>query len=102
MADLSKLKKTLKKRSNLGAPPSFDEASQNLASPEVAPVIPQAAISVAKIDGRSLRKTNRTVQFATKVTPEYDEKFRATALRDNLDFCVLLEKMMEAYEAGRS
>lgn len=95
MADVSKLKK----RNNLGAPPSFDEASQNLTSPEVAPVITQ--VGQARIDGRSLRKTDRNVQFATKVRQVFDEKFRAVAARDKLVFGDLLEKMLDAYEAAK-
>lgn len=100
MADLSRLKK----RNTLGEPPTIEEASQNLSSPEVAPVVTPplddkpGAPGTARIDGRSLRRTNRTVQFATKVTPEYDEKFRSIAAQDGLDFCVLLEKMLSAYE----
>jgi len=39
MADLTKLKR----RNTLGAPPSPDEASQNLKAPEIAPVIAEPA-----------------------------------------------------------
>ena len=56
----------------------------NLTAPEVAPVArpaaanpPPQAPAVKKIDGRSARKTNRTVQFATRVTPEWDARIRA-------------------------
>jgi hypothetical protein len=35
MADLSKLRR----RNTLGAPPSLEEASQNLQAPEIAPVM---------------------------------------------------------------
>jgi hypothetical protein len=97
MADLSKLKK----RSNLGVPPSFDEASQNLASPEIAPVAPQAQNTPSRIDGRSLRKTDRNIQFATKVRQAFDQRFRAIAARDNLVFGDLLEKMLDSYEKDR-
>jgi len=41
------------------------------------------------------------VQFATKVSPEYDEKFRLIAQRDSLNICVLLEKSLDAYEEAR-
>ena len=92
MANLKKLKK----RTTLGAPPPIEEASRNLTAPEVAPVVPQSQSCPAHIDGRSLRKTNRTVQFATKVTPEFDDEFRAMAARKGLEFCVLLEKMLDA------
>jgi hypothetical protein len=98
MVEFSKLKK----RNSLGVPPPLEEASQNLTSPEIAPVLPQAQSTPARIDGRSLRKTHRTVQFATKVTPDFDDKFRTTAARDNLIFGDLLEKMLDAYEAAKS
>ncbi|HLG63098.1 MAG TPA: hypothetical protein VKY19_14255 [Ktedonosporobacter sp.] len=100
MADLSKLKK----RNSLGAPPSFEEASLNLAAPEIAPILPQpqqADSEIQRIDGRSLRKTDRNVQFATKVRQVFDERFRSIAARDNLVFGDLLEKMLDAYEANR-
>lgn len=111
MADLSKLKKR-----SLGAPPSADEASENLTAPEIAPV-PSAAIVANKqaikqparnpepeaprIDGRSLRKTHRTVQLATKVSPEYDAKLRMIAQRDGLLICELLEKSLDSYESRK-
>lgn len=98
MADLSKLKK----RNNLGTPPTFEEASRNLEAPEIAPVAQFAQASIAKIDGRSLRKTDRTVQFATKVKQIFDNRFRTIAVRDNLVFGDLLEKMLDAYEEKRS
>jgi hypothetical protein len=108
MANLAKIKR----RNKLGAPPSFEEASQNLRAPEIMPIGTAVPSSLApldapagsgegRIDGRSLRRTGRTVQFATKVSPEYDYKFRSVAARDRLDFCVLLEKCLDAYEAAR-
>jgi hypothetical protein len=82
MADLSKLRR----RNTLGAPPSLEEASQNLQAPEIAPVmeppaevprratvpsqepastpenaIPQPPYQQRRIDGRSLRKTGHTI-----------------------------------------
>lgn len=111
MADLSKLKR----RSTLGAPPPQAEASANLDAPEVAPP-PQVPEAVASIpiptrpaavegrrgrDGRSARRTGRTIQFATRVTPEFDERFRAVAERDGLLHVELLEKSLAAYESTR-
>jgi hypothetical protein len=105
MANLAKIKR----RNKLGTPPSFEEASQNLTAPEIVHTPAPVARSETtldssskdgeeRIDGRSLRKTGRTVQFATRVSPEYDYKFRSIAVRDNLEFCVLLEKCLDAYE----
>jgi hypothetical protein len=134
MADLSKIKK----RSSLGAPPSPDEASQNLSAPETAPVhapgapdagqgsdsvvplrpssVPPPSVVAAdkverravpaktakkRIDGRSLRKTGRTVPFSTRVSEEWDEKLRMIAQRDDLNFGEVLEKALDAYEGSR-
>ena len=114
MADLSKLKR----RGTLGTPPALAEASNNLDAPEVAPSNAQSrepeALVPAPIplspagaegkrgrDGRSARRTGRTIQFATRVTPEFDERFRAVAERDGLLHVELLERALAAYEAGR-
>jgi hypothetical protein len=93
MADLSKLKK-----SKLGTPPSPDEASQNLTAPEVAPAAPQAEPR-ARRDGRSARKTHRTLPFATRVSPDFDARLRDIAERDGLLLVEVLERALDAYEA---
>jgi hypothetical protein len=114
MADLSKLKR----RSTLGAPPSPTEASANLDAPEIvpptapprvsalpvsAPILPPTAAGEGRRsrDGRSARRTGRTIQFATRITPEFDERFRAVAERDGLLHVELLEKSLAAYESSR-
>ena len=106
--------KNLKRRTTLGAPPPLDEASSNLEAPEVAPPAapaparaatapakPRAGQGAAKRDGRSMRRTDRTVQFATRVTPAWDEQIRQIAERDRLLLVEVLEKAIEAYEAHR-
>jgi hypothetical protein len=92
MADLSKL---MKKR--LGAPPPIDDTADVLKAPEVAPAAPSARRQRGE-DGRSARRTGRTVQFATRVSDEFDKRFRAVAKRDGLLLAQLLEKSLEAYE----
>ena len=106
MADLSKLKR----RSTLGEPPPLAEASSNLDAPEIAPppaplpaVSPIVAPSPVERgrrvrDGRSARRTGRAVQFATRVTPDFDERFRTIAERDGLLHVELLERSLAAYE----
>lgn len=102
MADVSKLK-----RSRLGIPPSTDEASGNLSAPEVAPVRPVTADATAvstKYDARSARRTNRTQQFATRVTPEWDHRIRQIAQAQGMMLTEVLELALLAYEkeiAGR-
>lgn len=98
MADLSKLKKGR----GLGAPPSLNEASQNLAAPEIAPmsmpVSEAKTITARKIDGRTLRKTNRTVAFATRVTEDFDNRVREIAEKRGLKIVEVLEAALAAYD----
>lgn len=120
MANMGKLKR----RSTLGAPPPPAEASPNLQAPETAPTpvmpIPERAPVSAPAtspqparsasagqglrlrDGRSARRTGRTVQFATRVSPEFDERVRLIAEREGILLVEVLERALAAYEAGRS
>ncbi|MBD1536540.1 hypothetical protein GUF58_09400 [Xanthomonas citri pv. citri] len=114
MADVSKLKgKT--RASTLGAPPSLDEASNNLTAPEVAPAAP-APVQVRapepapppvvsdgyqRRDARAARRTGRTLPFATRVSQEFDQQMRDIAERDGLKLAELLELALAAYEAQK-
>ena len=123
MADLSKLKR----RSTLGEPPPFEEASQNLQAPEIAPMTtepdalphrmaaplqqpaggrqddtPQVREAQRRIDGRSLRRTGRTLQLATRVSWDFDDKLRRIAQRDGLKLVEVLERALDAYEEARN
>ena len=106
MADVSKLR-----HGRLGAPPPpVDEASPKLSAPEIAPAAPPipesgpvgglniAAHTAARLDGRSLRRTNRVVPLALRVTPEFDEHLRAIAVRDRLLLVEVLEHALAAYD----
>lgn len=104
MADLTKLKR----RSTLGAPPPITEASVNLEAPEHAPPTPVTSQAlplptphggVERHDGRSARRTGRTLQFATRVSPEFDARLRAISEREGLLLVEVLERALEAYEA---
>ena len=97
MADLSKFKKGR----GLGAPPSLNEASLNLTAPEVAPSpMPrhEAKTSAKRVDGRTLRKTNRTIAFAARVTEHFDNRVREIAEESGLKIVEVLEAALEAYE----
>lgn len=112
MADVSKFKKMRGRRDELGAPPTLEEASVNLTAPEVAPVAqaqtgqasaqPVKETVTGRIDGRTTRKTNRTVQFATRVTPEWDARIRAVAQREGVLLVEVLERALDAYESKSS
>lgn len=96
MADVSKLK-----RRTLGVPPPMEEASTNLHAPEAVPAAHVAAANsepIQRMDGRSARRTNRTLQFATRVRPEWDAELRALAQRDRLLLVEVLERALELYK----
>lgn len=96
MVDMSQLKKT----NRLGTPPGVNEASKNLIAPEVAPAeAVSAESSYKRIDGRSARKTHRTLPFATRVSAVFDQRLRVIAKRDGLLLVEVLEKALDAYEA---
>ena len=102
MADLSKLKQA---RRSLGVPPPIEEASPNLSAPEIAPLPSSVEIPTEPVprrrDARALRRTNRTLPFATRVSPEFDSRLRDIAERDGLKLVELLERALDAYEAQR-
>ncbi len=96
MADVSKLK-----RKTLGTPPPMEEASTNIHAPESVPAVHVAVASSAliqRMDGRSARRTNRTLQFATRVRPDWDAELRALAQRDGLLLVEVLERALELYK----
>ena len=109
MADVSKLKQ----RRTLGTPPPPAEASMNLAQPEMAepsmvvsgsPRDPRTSareFGEARIDGRTLRRSNRVVQFATRVTPEFDRRVRAIAMREGLLIVEVLEQALDIYDSKK-
>lgn len=103
MADISKLKKIR----GLGDPPPVEEARADLGAPPeppatsvvAAPLPAQvAAPNPVRIDGRSLRRSGRTVHFATKVTPEFDARIRELAGQTGMLMTEILEQSLAAYE----
>jgi hypothetical protein len=121
MADASRLKGV--RRQGLGVPPPLEEARTDLALPPEPPVpaarpdapVPESRAEhpigervrqgaaaepprAGRIDGRTLRRSGRTVQFATRVSPEFDERVRRIALRDGLLLVEVLERALDAYE----
>jgi len=65
--------------------------------PSLAEIRAEAALM--RRDGRALRRTNRTLPFATRVSPEFDNRLRDIAERDGLKLVELLERALDAYEA---
>ncbi|CAG8808147.1 36918_t:CDS:1, partial [Racocetra persica] len=58
----------------------------------------QAAVPYQRItDGRYFRRTGRTIQFTTRVTPDYDKIIREIAHHENCLLVEILEKSLESY-----
>lgn len=53
------------------------------------------------IDGRTLRRTGRTVAFATRVSESFHQRLRRAAERDRLLIVEVLERALDAYERQR-
>lgn len=87
MADFKRLKKKTKNR--FGDVSDID-SSNNLEAPEVAPPELQPV-------RKARSKTGRTEQFATKVTKEFEDKFRTVAFHQRLKKVELLERCFELY-----
>lgn len=106
MADVSKLRS--KRPCGLGSPPGPDDVATSLNAPELAPAVQVTNVKpvvgensdepYVRRDGRSARKTNRTLAFATRVTPEFDKEVRDIADREDLKLVEVLEKAVEAYK----
>ena len=103
MADASRL------RSGLGTPPARDEARTDLIpqpTPATEPTRRPIACTVPtqRIDARTLRRSGRTVHFATKVTPDFDNRMRQIAADTGKMLTEILEEALDAWErehAGR-
>ncbi|KLL04854.1 MAG: hypothetical protein MRERV_1c085 [Mycoplasmataceae bacterium RV_VA103A] len=80
------------KRHKLEIPPSLSETTSHLQLPEVIG---------GKVDKRTLRRTGRTEQFATRVSKEWLEKVKGIAEKENLKLVEVLEKSLECYERHR-
>lgn len=96
MADASKLKR----KNTLGTPPPPEDASSNLRQPETAPATPPP-VYVRAFDGRSHRRTQRTLQLNLKVTPQFDALLREIADREHLLLAEVLEKALLHYQESR-
>jgi len=65
------------------------------------PAVSGAGQGLHRYDGRSARRTGRTVQFATRVSPEFDDRVRAIAEEERILLVEVLERALDAYEAVR-
>src|SRR6185295_11915330 len=83
--------KNKKKKSTLPEP--SQEASENLRQIEIP--------YTRTYRPRYITRTGRVVQFATRVTPEFDKKIRELAQTKKLQLAVMLEEMLEVYLAEK-
>lgn len=85
----------------VGTVPSAPAESESLAKPEVATpatVVGNISVPYVRRDGRSARKTNRIIPFATRVTPEFDNEVRDIADREGIKLVEVLELALVAYK----
>lgn len=110
MADFGSLKKS---KTGIAAPPPPEAAGDNTKAPETAPAgptfptppkppprppVPPAPPAQKLRDGRSLRKTGRTHQFATRIKEETHGKMYDLAARDQITLGELIERAVDAYD----
>ena len=88
----------LKNKNRFGSPPPEEEASNNLSAPEIAPTDKDELHQYQKIDARTLRRTGRIIQFATRVSEDFDFRLRKIAQQENLLLVQVLEKALKEYE----
>lgn len=90
-----------KKRSRFGeAPPVQTDTRGNLSAPELAPtsLTSPTRVEHPHVDGRTLRVTGRTEQFATRVRPEWKLKLHELSKKTQLMYVEILERALEAFE----
>ncbi len=115
-------KRKTPRKNPLGTPPTVEQARDNLNEPETAPAI-DTSVNVApvvkkvtpknpkkggaatgtkrteqRVDGRSLRKTGRTEQFATRVSPDFKKELYSVAQMTGKNYNVILEESLELYK----
>ena len=56
---------------------------------------------LGRIDGRTLRRSGRTEQFATRVTTEFKDRIHEIAEEDGVLLVEVLEEALKAYEEKR-
>ena len=78
------------------APPVPADTRGNLDQPEFAPASATRAAPADRIDGRRLRATGRTVQFATRVHPDWKADLDDLARQTGKLYVELLEDALAA------
>ena len=93
---MAKLKRSsVKKHASIPAP----SKGRSIPGPdEVGPNV----VAAPRIDGRSLRRTGRTLQFGSRVSPAFDTLLRELAQRDGISLAEVLERALALYDKASS
>ena len=101
---VTKIAKRSAPRRSLGEPPPPSAARGNLAEPEVAAAAagatdapPGASRDEERVDGRTLRRTGRTEQFATRVHPQFRDELVEVARVTGKRYNEILEESLALY-----
>lgn len=97
------LDKLKKRPGSLGAPPA-EVPTSNLETPEVDVPAVRTSVEVdpGDLDGRSLRATGRTHQFATRIKEETHKQMKRIVARDGITLGELIEKAVDEYERKKA
>lgn len=60
-----------------------------------------ANVDWGSVDGRTLRRTGRTHQFATRIKQETHDDMKRLAVRDGITLAELLERAIEVYKVQK-
>ena len=99
----TKIEKRPSPRRSLGEPPPPSAARGNLAEPEVAAMSETGAApgnagrDAGRVDGRTLRRTGRTEQFATRVHPQFRDELVEVAQATGKRYNEILEESLALY-----
>ena len=74
-----------------------EEQPERAAPTERVPVS-VSGVDAGELDGRTLRATHRTHQFATRIKLETHKQMKRIAARDGITLGELIEKAVDAYE----
>jgi hypothetical protein len=87
--------KIKKRKVVLPEPPQ--EASQNIQQSAFQPETSTSERKERRYTPRQIKRTGRVVQFATRVTAEFDQQVRTLANQENCYLAEILEKMLVVY-----
>lgn len=95
---MATIEKRTRPRPSLGEPPAPTDVRGDLAEPETAPARREVASPATRpVDGRTLRRTGRTEQFATRVHPDFRHELAAVARATGKRYNEILEESLTLF-----